>query len=123
MEDELEFYDDDDLAFYVPPKNQKGFMKLYHYITENLIKHHLSGCEYAVVLLLLRMTVGYHGREEAALSLKFIRERTGYDINWINRAILKLIRRGIIARTHQAKFGRSARYRFIDNIDQWIPIS
>ena len=95
MEEAIELYDDDDdddVIFYEPPKNQRGYMKLYHYITENLIKQHLSGCEYAVVLLLLRMTQGYDGRKETALSLKFIRERTGFNISHINQAILRPIR-------------------------------
>ncbi len=119
MAEELEFYDDDDLISYIPPENQKGFMKLHHYITENLIKQHLNGCEYAVVLLLLRMTIGYHGRRETALSLKFLHDRTGYNINHINRAILKLIERRIVARTQTAAMGRAAHYAFNDNIDEW----
>ena len=119
MAEELEFYDDDDLIFYIPPENQKGFMKLHHYVTENLIKQHLNGCEYAVVLLLLRMTMGYNGRRETALSLKFIRERTGYNVNHINHAINKLIKREIVTRTQTAEMGRAAHYSFNDNIDEW----
>lgn len=120
MEDEFEFYNDDDDLFYeIPPEKQKGFMKLHHYITENLVKQHLNGCEYAIVLLLLRMTLGYRERKETNLSLKFLRDRTGYNINHINRALHRLIERRIVERTQTAAMGRASRYTFNDNIEEW----
>jgi len=121
MKKELAFFDDDELIFKEESQRKKGYMKLYHYITENLITQRLSGCEYAVVLLLLRMTQGYRGQKETALSLKFIKARTGYNINRINQAILRLIKRRMITRTREATRGQAARYSFNDNIDQWVP--
>ena len=100
---------------------KRGYSKMYHFLIEGLILQHLSGCEYAIVLLLLRMTVGF-GRKETYLANSFIIDKTRYDKNHISTSLKKLRERNIVIRTREAKYGCPAFYRLNDSIGTWREI-
>ena len=100
---------------------KKGYTKMYHFLIEGLLTQHLSGCEYAIVLLLLRMTVGY-GEKETYFANSFIVDKTRYDKNHVSTSLKKLRDRNIIERTREAKLGMPAYYRVNDNILTWREI-
>jgi phage replication O-like protein O len=100
---------------------KRGYMKLRHYLTESLITQRLSGCEFSIVLLLLRMTEGY-GLKETYFANSFIQDKTGYDKNHISTSMKKLRERNIIERTREAKYGMPAYYRVNDHTLSWREI-
>lgn len=97
---------------------KRGYTKMHHFLIESLILQHLSGCEYAIVLLLLRMTTGF-GRKETYLANSFIIDKTRYDKNHISASLKKLRERNIVIRTREAKYGCPAFYRLNDSIGTW----
>jgi len=102
-----------------PTKDDEGYMKMYHFITMNLIRQRLNGCEHCIVLLLLRMTLGYGEREETKLSQEFIAQCTGYHKVMISRSMTKLLKRKLIIRTGNYGLGKVAIYRFNMDIEEW----
>lgn len=100
---------------------KRGYMKLRHYLTESLITQRLSGCEFSIVLLLLRMTEGY-GIKETYFANSFVQDKTGYDKNHICTSMKKLRDRNIIERTREAKYGMPAFYRVNDHTLTWREI-
>ncbi len=105
-------------AQHSPTKDDEGYMKMYHFVTMELIQQRLNGCEHCIVLLLLRMTLGYQ-RSETKLSQEFIAQCTGYHKIPISRAMTKLLKRQLIIRTENSGLGKVAKYMFNMNIEDW----
>lgn len=77
------------------PQKINGYTGIANEILEKLSSAKLNGCQYAVILVVLRYTYGFQ-RKEHELSLSFISSATGFDKRQVQRELKALESKKII---------------------------
>lgn len=74
----------------------EGYTRIDNSILDALPKMGLNGQEYAILLFIIRHTIGFH-RHAAGLSNGFISQGTGISVKSVERIIRRLSSKGIIS--------------------------
>ena len=102
------------------PQCENGYTKIANEILEQLSRIKLNGYEFRILMLLFRYTYGWSGRKDAYMSGKFFSQGTGIDRRHIQQ-VLKILREKKIITCTENCAGRTAKYRFNKNYEEWRP--
>ncbi len=89
---------------------KQTFTKVPNDVMERLCRERLSGAQFAVLMLVMRRSFGYH-REVAEISQKGFVEATGLGKRTVEVALADLVAKGILVRVQGS---RSYAYRLAD---------
>jgi len=100
--------------------SHKGHLRIPNALWEAMIRAGLSGGQYAVLLAIIRKTLGWH-KQEDAISLATIVEMTGFTKRTVLRCIPELKARNMIAVARGGGRGRLSAFRFNSDWETWTP--
>lgn len=79
------------------PQKENGFTKIANEILDALVKWHLSGYEWRVLLILIRKTYGWNKKADW-ISLSQFSEATGIAESHVSRALNMLLKQNIVTK-------------------------
>ena len=100
------------------PQKEDGFTPIANEIIENIAAFKLNGTQYAIILIILRYTYGFH-RLEHAFSANFLAKATNANKSQIIKELKSLNEQGLIIRKQDATFSTPATYMFNKDFDRW----
>jgi len=100
------------------PQRENGFTGVANEIMEQILKLHLNGTQYSIVLTVWRFTYGFQ-RCEHELSITFIAKATGTSPRVIRRELKNLIDFNMILVTKESTKSDSRVLKFNKDYDTW----
>jgi hypothetical protein len=94
----------------------ESFTKLPHSLLTRALSLGLSGCEWDVLLLLVRFAYGFQ-KDDCAASLTRIANKCTHSRRQIGRALQKLCRHGLIDLYQEPTYRRAGQYIILDQCD------
>jgi len=101
------------------PQTEDGFLKIANEIVDELARLHLSGNQWRLLWVILRMSYGWN-QKEARISMTQFCQKTGLDRRNAARELKSLIDRKIVVKNDNSFI---ATYRFQKDFSQWKPLS
>ena len=100
------------------PQAENGHTDIAHEVLEALMGAKLTGTQWDLVMVVIRMTWGFHKKQDY-ISLKQFHKLTGRHRNLIARELTALQGRNILQQTQKPIQDRAAKWKFNKDWEAW----
>jgi phage replication O-like protein O len=106
------------------PQVENGYTRIANELLDAIVRYPFTRREYAIIMLIIRMTYGYNKKEDA-ISFWQIAEITGINRSDVSKSIADLVAKNVIIKTENGRFSHGQSIPFLavnKHYKQWATV-
>jgi phage replication O-like protein O len=106
------------------PQVENGYTRIANELLDAIVRYPFTRREYAILMLIIRMTYGYNKKEDA-ISFWQIAEITGINRSDVSKSIADLVAKNVIIKTENGRFSHGQSIPFLavnKHYKQWVTV-